>query len=181
MTNYFDEMFEYLTKKDNYLAAKEIADLLPSVEKKMVLDFWNAVEEKLKLNIKIGWEVHLENYDNYFCIKFKKSCWNDIAIGLDAELDYGIWFNRINFNSTKIIEITEKHREITATLSPDNQGWFCFKPIPNIDTYRFNSKEKLLRILPTSRESLILEIALLITTYANDAEIIIDELNTCHL
>jgi len=183
MSTYFEEMYEYLVKPENYNAAKEIANLLSSIEQKLISDFWKEVKEKLSDDIDFGWEAKLDEEEDSFNYYLHKPHWKDVEIGFETDyysiFDYGIWFDRKKFDPSKIIEISEKHKDKLTTLYPDNQSWLCYNPIPNIDDYKFNgSKEKILRILPSSRESKVLEISSLLKNYAKNVEKICDEINT---
>jgi hypothetical protein len=40
MENYKKEMFEYLSKPENYASAKEVAKLLPDLENHHTIIFW---------------------------------------------------------------------------------------------------------------------------------------------
>jgi len=70
MSTYQDEIFNYLTKKDNFFSAYEIFQVFPEVKNKLIEQFWIAVKDELEeLSKKNDWEIEIsENvFDTYSC------------------------------------------------------------------------------------------------------------------
>lgn len=187
MSNYFDEMYEYLIKPENYKAAKEIKDLLPSIERQLIQAFWENFKIKFSQDLDEKWSTIIKPWkeNNGFILFLSKPSWRDIAIAFDtnfnigsgSDFDYGIYLVRSNFSDTKIKMIEEKYKEFLLTIHPENANWLCFNEVPFKNDFVFDSMEKFLTILPASRETKMLEIYSLLKTYAIKVEGICDEIN----
>jgi len=185
MSNYFDEMYGYLIKPDNYIAAKKIRDLLPSIETRLIQDFWEKFKVKFSQGVDEKWSYKIETWpeNKGFTLLLSKPLWKDIAIGFDTNSNYDFVYGinlgvKSKFSGEKIRMIEEKYKEKLLTITPENKWWLCFNDVPFKNDYIFDSMEKFLTILPASRETKMLEIYSLLKRYAIEVEGICDEINT---
>jgi hypothetical protein len=133
-----------------------------------------------------AWTNRIEPWSgaNGFTLFLSKPAWkDDIAVAFDTgldngnftEFDYGIFLVKRNFIVEKIEMIKEKYAD--KLTSQGNDNWLCYQEVPFKSNYIFDSKEKILAILPSSRESLMLDIFSLLKNHASIVEKICDEIN----
>ncbi len=144
---YDKDLFLYVTDSENYIAAKDLAEIIPAIDEQLINDFWGEVS---KHYVESGWSFKLENQD--FTLE-KSTTWQYFVI-CKERLDIGIrkkaneidsWQNQENVKSL-----------VTAWGYPKNNDvWPCWKPFPNLD---FTQKRNLFRILPSKRHIFLSEL-----------------------
>jgi hypothetical protein len=74
MSTYDDEMFNYLTKEENFIPAFELYEIIPDIKERLIKEFWKLVNEKLQDTIKnTQWQTELyieETKDPYLDLFF---------------------------------------------------------------------------------------------------------------
>jgi len=168
MSTYQDEIFNYLTRKDNFLSAYEIYQAFPEVKNTLIKEFWLAVKDLLEELIKTNnWEIEIsENiFDTYsylciwfnesFCVAYEK---------LHGQTYHGLWvdFNNKQLDRTKITEYVSNIESINWMKKSNNWlGW----------TYtgvNFDSIDTLKKILPDNRIDFAKELATLLYELADE-------------
>ncbi|MEK0337514.1 MAG: hypothetical protein QQN41_08790 [Nitrosopumilus sp.] len=159
MSIYRDEIFNYLTKKDNFFSAYEIHQLFPEVKNTLIEKFWLAVKNSLEeLEKGTNWEIEMsenifETYssltillDDSFGVAFEK---------LHGQTYYGL---RIDFDNKKLDRprINENSSKIEGINWMKKSNWWLGWAYTGAN---FDNIETLKRILPDNRDNYAKEIA----------------------
>lgn len=106
MSNYDEEMFEYLTSTENYSNVVTVVELWESldIKNKIICNFWDLVTTKIKKELKVydGWNVHFDEQYNGD-ISIYHDSWKNEKGNSDLKFSwqnmrkkpsYGIWVNQ---------------------------------------------------------------------------------------
>lgn len=159
MSTYQDEIFNYLTKKDNFFSAYEIPQIFPEVKNTLIEKFWRAVKNSLEeLTKETNWEIGMS--ENIF------KTYSSLSIGLDKRFGvayeelhgqtyYGLW---IDFDDKKLDrpKINEYASKIEAINWMKKSKWYLGWTSTGAN---FNNIETLKRILPDNRDDYAKELA----------------------
>lgn len=165
MDTYEREIFNYLTKKENFSSAFEIYQQFPKVKNELIRQFWEMVKKLLdeKANDN-NWQVKFfndisEKYSKLgLCLRSDNH--ENIRVIFEDLLGrtyYGVWINAENnaLDKIQIKNFAEGVSAIKQMKSSANEYWLGFEYIePD-----FNNIESLERILPDVREDLADELA----------------------
>ena len=127
MSTYRDEIFNYLTKKDNFFSAYEIYQLFPEVKNTLIKQFWLAVKSSLEeLAKETDWKIKIS--DNIFETYSSLTVWVDDSFGVRFEKLHGqtyyglrVDFDNKDFDRTKIDEFALK---IEALNGMKKSNWW---------------------------------------------------------
>lgn len=144
---YDKDLFLYFTDSENYIAAKDLAEIIPAIDEQLINDFWSEVRKHYE---EAGWYFKLENQD--FVLE-KRSTWQYFVICKDR-LDIGIR------KKTDEIDSWQNHENVKSLVTAwgypkNNDRWPCWKQFQNLD---FTQKRNLVRILPSTRDVLLREL-----------------------
>lgn len=166
MSVYDDEIFNYLTKKENFYSAYEITQLFPQVRNKLVEEFWKKVTERianeLDKNSKDKWVVELsedvfETYSSLF-LYFSDSI--GVAFEkLHGQPYYGVWIDSDNKKLDR--EKINKYAsglELLEGMNKNSDYWLGW----SLCGANFNTIETLKRILPENSDEYAEELAKLL-------------------
>jgi hypothetical protein len=162
--NYEDEIFNFLTSEQNYLALVKAKEHFPKVKKRLIENFWTKVFEGLKnhyANNQI-WVVKKDSnvehplskvYIYRSDIDWVKS--NELPpflIGWERLSQsypyYGFWVNEKSekYDFQKIIEYFRDNKKSIAPEMDDIDGWWGIWDSPN--DINFDKEETLIALLP---------------------------------
>lgn len=156
MSNYEEEILNYLMKKDNFTSAYEIYHQFPEVRKKLIELFWEDVKKYLAE--KMSWEIKISQhiFETYSTLKvFVDKSFAVTYEKLHERTYYGLWIDKENenLNRQKIDGFAKNIKALSSMKSSDSWLGYTYAG-PN-----FNRLETLLRLLPDSREDYAHELA----------------------
>ena len=167
MSTYDDEMFKYLTKKENFISAYEIYQLFPEVKKTLVEKFWPSVKGSLlRLTEGTDWKIEMSEdiFETYSGIDLY--CNDNIWVRIEklyARPYYGLQFDEEN----KMLDhsrIRNYASNVVSMKVSNYKWWLCLE-----DTgYDFNNIETLKRILPENREDTAQELAKMLFDFGEE-------------
>ena len=178
MDTYGLEIFKYLTIPKNYVVAKQIAERIYSVDEQLKSEFWETVEDVLKK--KVSPKFQFDSDDANFYIY--KATWQDTSVALEkGTLDFGVCLTRMLFEIDPVVELAKQLPKELPNLESGNKDWLCWQKIDNVNTYRFNQSETLIRILPESRDVLVNEFVEFVLNYLQELESFCDAIQRYHM
>jgi hypothetical protein len=171
MSTYQDEIFNYLTKKDNFFSAYEIYQAFPEVKKTLIEQYWqNVKDELIELTKNTNWKVELS--ENVFETYSKLRIWLNgpnegfgiVIEKLHGESYHGLWIdvNNKQLDRARIDEYTSKI-EVIKGMKKNNYwlGW-------TYSGVNFDSIETLKKILPDNRMEFAHEFATMLYKLAEE-------------
>lgn len=170
--NYKDEIFKYLTSKDNFTSAFEVYQLFPDVRNRLIEQLWLKVKENLvQLTKETAWDVDIsdnifETYSYLGLFQQNKSLWVLIE-QIHKTPYYGLWLEDNNLldrdQLNKYVEenIKNENHLYTIKTKGDWIGW------NNMDI-NYESLETLRKLLPENYEIFAEEIATMIFEFAEE-------------
>jgi len=187
--SYNDEMYQYLTEIENYTVAADLVDNLKKVEQTLRDEFWEIVTKNIKDNFenaKINSQLNLSVITKYDEVtndtklpdwfEIFNADWEYYIVTTEKE-DIGIRRKNNNMEELKLYE-----PNIRVIIQRDaiidnyrNFNWPCWKTFNN---YRFNNKVDYINILPSRRESKVIQCTNQITEYLNVLIKACDTINT---
>lgn len=148
---YLDEMYDYLTRPENYQSALELAENVKVINKRLEEEFWKIVTDELKLKV--------ENYPyNRDRLVFKREGWFKITKeGWDYYYIAGK-FQTIGMSRKDEMFRIEGEKEIIKTVLQEENyrwnigqgqdlGWICGR----IFIRTFETGDQMMKILPAKR------------------------------
>jgi len=179
MSSYEEEIFNYLTSKENFHLTFEIFQLFPEIKNQLIKEFWDIVYKKVKEKLE-DTDAKIEISENVF------ETWSslflyyngnkNIRIGfeqLHVKTYYGVWINAVNENLDRE-RIDEYVRSIESVkLLKKTNYWLGWEYI-NAD---FNNIGTLKKVLPYIREEYANEIASLLIEFSKRIKQDIIEMN----
>ena len=162
MGTYQDEIFEYFTKKENFISAYEIYQQYPEIKNKLLVEFWNLVKINLECVSKdAAWNVELSEdvfykysridlwtneliYPRYHALSGK------LAIGLLIDIEHD------NFSNLDRGKIDNYSKSLETLTDIKRYPWWLGWAQTNHD---FDNIETLKRILPELRDDFANELA----------------------
>lgn len=184
--SYNDEMFDFLTIKENFYAALELKENLLQVERKLEDIFWqevtNSLKEKLdeyRLSNSIQLEVRYKNLDkDCHWFEIRRNDWEFYFISTEKD-DVGIKIidslNMAPMNAKQIeIELLIKDQKESAIVY-NNLTWPCYK---SFDAYKFDKFDDKVRLLPENSASLINQCANEVFVYVKQIIKACDDINS---
>lgn len=165
MDAYEKEIFNYFTKKENFISAYEIYQLFPEVRNELIGLFWHSVKSVLiEMTKDSDWSVVMD--DNIFAaysklglhlISDENANVRVIYEQLHGKTYYGVWLNIENeaLDSERINAYAEKVSAIQSMKRPRSGYWLGWDYIGQ----DFNNLETLKRLLPENSEEFTTELA----------------------
>ena len=159
MSTYQDEIFNYLTKKENFFSAFEIYQIFPEVKNSLIEQLWSKVKKNLEELIEEkDWEIGIsENiFETYSSLSVDVHDSFGIAFEkLHSQTYYGLWID-VNDKKLDRLKIDEYASNIEAInrmrKSNDWLGWaYTGANFDNIETLK--------KILPDNRDDYAQELA----------------------
>lgn len=125
MTKLLPEMYEFITKKENFEAFMEMVDDYEKAKPQIRAEFWNEVSNNLKNIHRTGWyfysdkNLELGSAKIGFWYQHPHQGQEPIEAGivfeqLPTQTFYGAWFDPKRFNKSKLLD---------ALTSEDRQRW----------------------------------------------------------
>jgi hypothetical protein len=167
MDKYDDEMYKYLTTPENYKAAKEVAELLNKVNKRLEEEFWDEVGKQFVE--KIEKEIKYQDYSASEPLSVKRSNWDGVKISSDM-YDYGICIDTNKIEKEKVVPFLSQKNSEHHLGDNGSEPWPCY-----FENYL--SFGEFINILPENRETKISELVNLIFKYIEAATDVCDEIN----
>lgn len=191
MSNVDKEVFNFFTTENNFLTMCKVVHHYESVKKKLLIEFWNLVMNKLNelnQNTNNKWSIEITGdvSDRRTKILIFKKTWTKevnklplVAAGYErlAQNNWpflGLWINNDakNVDIKSLLDYARKIPEYTE-YEDDDDNWWPFWKETELD---FSEDEAYLRILPENRNALVDCFAIDLIDFANEFERIMDEL-----
>jgi 5-formaminoimidazole-4-carboxamide-1-beta-D-ribofuranosyl 5'-monophosphate synthetase len=177
MENYKKEMFEYLSKPENYASAKEVAKLLPDLEKSSHDYFLDRLRNHLEELSKQDTDFIFIKEDN-LRLHLNESIFFGVTLNIQY-LWFGIWNEQeLTLDNNKKNEITEKYKNLLFSKSK-TYGFFTYDDYPGViaKMKKFVIDKDYSDILnDNQRNELAKEVAEYIWKYAKDSKEMCKEL-----
>lgn len=164
MDNSKDEMYNFLTKPENYMNSKYLFREIENVESRLRDEFREFLLQKLRQELAIDRfsQLVLVLDDCQFFI-YKNEWVPYFKIAIDASFHFGIFL----IDKPKFKERFESYYDayyelkniILKTKHSDNQNWLCYDLIPGAEGYFFADYRNYLKILPQNRNEEIERLA----------------------
>ena len=182
MSLYDDEIFKYITTRDNFETAFEIYQEFPKVKNRLIEEFWLQTRKELEqITEDTIWNVSYSDiFDTYSHLGLKlsdKPAFKVIYEVLYGQTYFGLWYDRDKgvLNREKInrqLEGIEEH------LSPRKSQWWIGW---DYDNSNFSEMETLKKILPKNREGIPKEYAEFILELAENLKPFIEKFSSFKL
>ena len=180
MSIYEDEMFKYMTKKENFEVAFEISELFPQVKNKLIEEFWKKVNSNLiKMTDSLDWKIDLDEeiFSTYSSLYVGRDKWKESFYTCYEKLHegvyYGLWFDcdDSTLDANKIRKYSERIECLQETKK--SKHWLGYRLIGE----NFNSIKTLKKILPDSREDFSNELADFLYRFTEEIKPDIEKMN----
>ena len=162
MSIYQDEIFNYLTKRDNFMPAYDIYQMFPNVKNTLISQFWPIVKSTLQeLISEPDWKIDLAEDISIRYSKLSVSINDSFYVvfeGLDKQPFFGLLIDFDN-NTLDRPRINEHAKNFQAIQGMKKSDWYLGYTLTGEN---FDNIETLKRILPENREVLAKEFATLL-------------------
>ncbi len=159
MSTYQDEIFNYLTKKDNFFSAYEIYQTFPGVKNTLIKQYWLSVKDELtELSEKTDWKIEISEdvFETYSFLGIRINDSFYVAYEkLHGQTYHGLWidYNNKQLDRTKINEYASNIESINWMKK--NNYWLGL----TLTGTNFDSIDTLKKILPDNRVDFAKELA----------------------
>lgn len=168
MSTYQDEIFNYLTKKDNFFSAYEIYQEFPGVKKNLIKQFWLSVKDELtELSEKTDWKIEVsENvFETYSSLSIRINDNFYVAYEkLHGQTYHGLWIDNDNKQLDRI-KINDYASNIESLNWMKKYDYWLGCTLTGTN---FDSIDTLKKILPDNRVDFAKELATLLYELANE-------------
>ena len=189
MANVDKNLFDYLTKQDNFRSFYDLHRLLPQISEQLHEEFWrscvyNQLADIIENN-EYGFNVSIdENDPTYKQIKLFKKGWRDLCVCFEFKGSIGqsweqiycaIPWDKKHYNENQLNDICNKFNEnlkLSSFNLDKNSKWLSWKYIG----YLYNDETTLYKILPEIRDSYARELAELLWEFAKEVNELCDNI-----
>jgi len=133
MSHYEEEIYKFITEKDNFEIAAEIHELFPKVRQKIITKFWEDIKVAFhKKDIDNIWEFDIELQRKRPIIWVYKKGWEaSFAIeNIYQEPWFGIHIEDTIIDKKKALDIISKNSKIknlSSMVWDDDPNWLCWE------------------------------------------------------
>jgi len=174
MSQFEDEIYFHLTKPENFEPAFEIFQKIPSIRKRLLVEFWNLVKveiheiqknQEIEISKKFKVELSGDIFERWSYLSL--TYFENLAVTyetLDGNCYYGLWINKGEAAPHRAL--IDRYR-MENNLLPgfnSNESWVGWTNLG----YDFNNIQGLLKILPDQREINAKDLAIRLTSLAEE-------------
>ncbi len=166
MSTYEEEIFNYLTKKENFISAHEIYEKFPGIKEKLIKEFWyevkNSLDEKRKGT---DWKVDFDHDEPEIKLYFDKSIYVGFEGLYDKKPNYYLY---VYYEKNKKLDRVKINKYASNIKVIDEENWEKEKEGTHYWKYLeddFSNINTLKRILPENRKDFAEELAKLLLEF----------------
>lgn len=169
MSQFNDEIYDHITRSENFESAFEVYQIIPAVRKRLLVDFWDLVKSKIK-EVEFSKNFEVEISDNIFerWSYLSLTYHTNLAVTyetLDGNCYYGLWIKKdVGAPHKEVIDKYRKEFNILPQQFATNESWIGWTYVG----YDFNNIQSLNKIIPVQRESTAVEFAIRLTRLAEE-------------
>lgn len=172
MSVYEEEIFNYLTKKDNFFSAYEIYQTFPTVKNSLIEEFWKAVKSSLEdISKEKDWQIEISDniFETYSSLNIYVSSSNELSVSyekLHSQTYFGLWIDNEDksLERAKINEYASRIEQLDGMRK--SNYWLGWSSTGS----NFDNIETLKKILPNNKNEFAHEMATQLFEFASELE-----------